>query len=287
MKVAFLHSDKPRERILADAFLIGAAKHGHQVAAFELGPNEPEPGSQDVVCLVGVKSADRVRAHRHAGSHVIMLDKGYNRARLGAKTRQWEHWRIAVDSHHPTNRLQLRTWPGDRWEALQMQLKPWRTVTAAGHIVLAGSSAKYHAYYGLKHPTTFARNVVSQLRGLTQRPLVYRPKPSWSEATPVSKARFSRPPERIHDVLVNCHAMVTHGSNACFEALVAGVPTIVLGDGVVKPISSTDLADIEAPRLASYEERLQLVAGLAYHQYTTAEFARGVGWQIIAEELHG
>jgi len=281
MRVAFLHSDKPRELSLSTAFLRGARKAGHRIFAERIGEDSP-PGTFDVVAMVGVKSNERFHAHQAAGSHVIMVDKGYNDAAPGDK-RRWTRWRIAVDSHQPTRHLLARDYPEDRWLALGIEIQPWRKT--GGHIVFAGSSAKYHAFQGLPDPTAYAQGVVAGLRRVTGREIVYRPKPSWADAVPVAGARFSKGSETMHDVLTGAWALVTHGSNSCFEAMCRGIPSVILGDAVARPISSTDLADIEAPRLAPDPERLRIVSALAYHQFTTVELARGMAWGTIAPEL--
>lgn len=282
MRVAFLHSDKPREGLLAEAVLKGAAKHGHRIESFALGET-PEPGRFEVVCMVGVKSRELFQAHHRAGAHVVYYDKGYCRAKSQGPVRGWEYWRVSVDSHHPTSRLN-GSYDGARWKALGLEILPWRTT--GNHIMIAGSSAKYHAFYGMKEPTTFAKGIVRELRALTPRPLVYRPKPSWREAVPITKTRFSTSDESIIEALTDCWAMVTHGSNACFEAVLSGIPCIVLGDAVAKPLSSTALADIEAPKLASDDDRLAWAHALAHWQYTLAELASGEAWEFIEGQVY-
>lgn len=283
MKLAFLHSDKPRERLLADAFLLGARTHGHETEAIALGT--PYDGQRyDVACMVGVKSREVFAEHHKRGAHVIYLDKGYARHKKIGVRSGWEFWRVAIDAHHPTDRLGAERHAADRFERLELDVAPWRE--RGEHIILAGSSAKYHAFYGLKEPTTYARGLVREIREHTRRPLVYRPKPSWKEAVEIKKARYSRPPESIGAVLKDAHALVTHGSNACFEAMLAGIPTVALGPAVAAPISSTDLSEIEEPRLASEKDRYQLLHNLAYWQWTEAEMASGEAWETIGKKLH-
>lgn len=284
MKIAFLHSDKSRERLLADAFLMGARAHGHETIALSLG-QETEADLFDVAVMVGVKSRERFYAQRRLGRHVIMLDKGYSRhKREGGRT--WEFWRTAVDAHQPTSRLSKITQPDDRMVAAGWRPKRWRK--SGAHIIVAGSSEKYHAFYGLVHPTRYARGIVLRLWQHSQDlRIVYRPKPSWHDATPLKRAAFSRPPESLSDLLPSAHALITHGSNACFDAVMAGVPAIVLGDGVAKPISSTSLKDIDAPLMVDSAIRRQWLANLAYFQWTESEMASGECWAFLQGQIHG
>lgn len=283
MKIAFLASDKAREQHLADAFLMGARRHGHQTEVRDLTPGAPIDG-YDVACLVGVKSRELFQAHRAAGITTIYLDKGYSRHKRidGAG---WEFWRVSINTHHPTRRLEGRKLSHDRLALLDVELKPWRKRGVRN--IFAGSSAKYHAFYGLREPTGYAERITAEMRSLDARRVIYRPKPSWADAQPVTNCGFSRPPETLDELLKGAWCMVTHGSNACFEAIVSGVPVIVLGDAVAKPISSIHLRQLADPPLASDKERKQWLANLAWFQWTQAEMCSGAAWDFIGEELHG
>lgn len=285
MKITFWHSDKPRERLLADAFATGARAHGDTV---ELRPLEPEPvvADCDLACMVGVKSRELFRAHFNAGAHVLYFDKGYTRHAAASPVKLWEYWRVALDSHQPTDGLMAKNMLDGRWQRLDLVFQPWRKA-GPGHIVIAGSSAKYHEFYGLKEPTAWARKLVAALREETKREIVYRPKPSWKDAVPIEGTRFSPGSESIEDVLRGAWCVVTHGSNACFEAVLNGIPCIITGNGVARDISSTALAEVEAPRLASYQERLQWGANLAYWQWTMPEMASGEAWQFLRPRVFG
>jgi hypothetical protein len=286
MRICFFASDKPREHQLADAFLMGARKHGHSTEVRPLSEDMSMSGF-DVACMVGVKSRalrDQVRA---VGAIWLIFDKGYCRQKRRDGMAGWEYWRVSINEHHPTARLSRPGADPQRWRALGLDLKPYRA--AGDQIVIAGSSAKYHEFYGLREPTTYASKIVQDLRKdilKTDRPIVYRPKPSWREAVPVQKTRFSTPSESIGDALAGAWALVTHGSNACFEAMLMGVPCIVLGNAVARPISSTELAAIEEPRVATGAERLNLLANLAWWQWTAEEMANGAAWAFIGSQLH-
>ena len=82
---------------------------------------------------------------------------------------------------------------------------------------------------------------------------------------------FSKGVPLLQD-FTDCHAVVTHGSNTCYEAALFGLPSVVLGDGVMVGVSSTSLEDVERPRLG---ERQPVFNALAYHQWTLKELSRG------------
>lgn len=284
MRVTFWHSDKPRERILADAFMAGVKAHGDEIELRPLQP-EVEVAQCDIAVMVGVKSRELFRAHWQAGVHTLMIDKGYVRSALAGPVKQWEYWRCAVDAHHPTAKLMDVKRPFDRVEQLHFPIQPWRK--AGRHIVLAGSSAKYHEFYGLKEPTAYAGKVVRTIREYSQRQIIYRPKPSWHDAVPIDGTIYSTGDQTIDQVLKDAWVLVTHGSNACFEAISRGIPCIILGDGVARPISSTELKFVETPLLVKPSERMQWLANLAYCQWTQKEFASGEAWQTLRTQVYG
>jgi len=285
MKIIFWASDKPHERLLADAFATGARALGDEVV---IRPLQPEVVVEDcdLACMVGVKSNETFWAHWNQKIHTLYFDKGYTRHSAPGPVKVWEYWRAHVDGHQPTRRLMEIARPQDRWDRLGLSFKPWRS--KGSHIVIAGSSAKYHNFYGLRDPTRYTKKMVAALQDLgNNREIVYRPKPSWKEAVPIVGTRFSRKPRDIEDELVGAHCLITHGSNACFEAVLAGVPCIILGDGAAKPISSIRLEDLEHPVMVDDECRQQWFNNLAYCQWKATEFASGEAWATLRPQIYG
>jgi hypothetical protein len=278
MRLRFFSSDKPRERDLAGAFVAGLKQYRVKAEVRELCAT-PDLKGCDAACFVGVKSKRIFEACLAAGVTPIMFDKGYIRTRA-VGGRVWEYWRISVGAHHPTAQLEHQRMPDDRWAKLKLVEKPWRR--SGFQIVIAGSSAKYHDFYGLPDPTAWAEGVVREIREQTDRPIIYRPKPSWDGAVPIADTHFSGPNDSLAGALTNAWVMITHGSNASFEAALLGIPSIVLGNGVAKPISSTSLEDLAHPKMA---KRKGWFANLAYFQWTEDEFRSGVSWPFIAENI--
>lgn len=278
MRIVFFHSNKPREIELAKAFLAGAELHGHEIEFSELGTRF-FPATCDLVCMVGVKSLKLWRMYKDWGIPVMMFDKGYSRHR---KKGCWEYWRVSYNAHHPTlTTLQDFNYPSDRFERLGLEVKPWRAERANTPILFAGSSAKYHAFNRMSDPTSYAKRVIKALKRSTERPIIYRPKPSWRDAVPIEGTVYSSAKEPLEQIFDRCHVVVTHGSNTCFEAALNGIPSIVLGAGVMGPVSSRNLSDVEHPRIDG--GRWQLFYNLAYHQWTLDEMRSGEAWKTIGE----
>lgn len=283
LRIMFWRSEKPRERILSDAFLAGVRKHGDVGIERALSYEIPDPLPDcDIACMVGVKSRRLILAHWSAGIHSLYLDKGYVRTEVDSEMKNWKYWRVALDSHHPTRYLQRMRFDASRWNRLGIELAPWRG--AGEKIIFAGSSEKYHEFYGIVDPTQYAQKMVKRIAGQTNLPIIYRPKPSWDEAVPIEGTKFSRGGP-IASLLQGAHTLVTHGSNAVFEAVIAGVPCVVLGDAVAKHISSTDIMEVASPRLANEAERLQMMHALAFCQWTIGEMRSGEAWEHIKQEF--
>jgi hypothetical protein len=281
VRVCFYYAEKPRERILREAFGAGVKSHGDE---FEARLTGGEIADCDVAVMVGVKSRELFQSHWRAGIHTVLVDKGYYRAALPGGARGWLYWRVAVNAHQCTHYLSQNR-PGDRAEKVGWSVPKWRR--DGRHVLFAGSSQKYHEFVGAGSATGYAEKIIKRLGKYTTRPIVYRPKPSWDDAVAVEGADFHHDGVMLGESLRDCWAMVTHGSSASVEAILSGVPVIVTGDAVAKPISSTDIAQVESPRMASYEERWQWLSDLAYNQWTLHEFASGEAWQHIRPVIYG
>ncbi len=289
MRVTVWHSDKPRERLFANAWKDGVLARGDVCELRSLQP-EPVAADCDVAVMFGVKSRALYRAHWDAGAHIVYVDKGYARHKVNDPTGLWEYWRVAVDAHQPTERLYERHCPPDRWDRLGLTLKPWKTLPdAGGRFLLAGSSQKYHDFYGLSDPTQWATKVVRALKLMAPSwQVLYRPKPSWKDAVPIAGTEWGGGDETIDQALERSDVLVTHGSNAVFDAMLAGVRTIVLGDAVTRQISTTDLDRVAVwPKPVTDADRLRWAHHLAYFQWTLAEISMGECWRWLRPMIYG
>lgn len=263
MRIAFYVSErKPREIDLAQTFKKGCP---HQV---DLVWNNVFVPGYDLACVIGVKA---MRLIKQLDCPYLYWDKGYNR--------DWpKWWRWTYNSHQPVDLVLARDYPGDRAAAQGWKFPGWKS---GGKTVLyCGASETGHKFFGLPHPTEFAAGLVASIRRHTARPIVYRPKPSWKEAQPVAGAEFDRG-GRLEKQLARAHVVVTYGSAVVLESLLAGVPSIVLGNAPTRAICSTDIGDIERPLMAQAEECQRLLNGLAYFQWNRDEIWDGTAWRSI------
>ena len=209
---------------------------------------------------------------RGSGRTAVYIDLGYW-GREGLRG----HHKVAVNARHPTDYFQARTHDPKRIAKFGINPKPWRK---GRNILLAGMGEKAAEAEGFK-VEVFEREAIAALRKVTDRPIVYRPKPSWLQARPIPGTLYS---PKAHDVavtLADCHAVVTHHSNVAVEGLCAGVPSFCW-KGVAAPLSLQDLARIEEPYYP--EARDQWAADIAWTQWSVDEMERGLAWRYLKDE---
>ena len=210
------------------------------------------------------------------GINFIYFDKGY--FHRGWKTDDPDiYYRFSINSFQPLSYFQAIPRPADRWNKLGIRLKPR---TRGERILITGCSQKFSNLHGFSNED-FIRNTVERLKKFTKRPIVYRPKSSDRHAAPVSGALFSHHQCKIEEELKNAHAVVTFSSNTAADALIAGVPAFVLGPSIARPLSNTDLSQIENACFPSDKERLQWCHDLAYCQWRVGEMEDGSLWREL------
>jgi hypothetical protein len=75
-------------------------------------------------------------------------------------------------------------------------------------------------------------------------------------------------------------------SGSAVDSILAGVPVIAQDEGnFAYPISSTDLEDIDCPKLASPDEINHWLAQLANSQWSKKEMSSGLTWSHIVSTL--
>lgn len=278
MKVGFFHSTKDWCVDLAERFKHGAAQHGDVIET--VGLNHPFQSDWDAAAILGIgyiSTWDRVQA---APIPMMYLDKGF--------TRTGDYYYTSIGAYRPINYVGDWDKPDDRRKKFGWEPLPWREPTADGHILIAGSSLKFHEFHRLGHPEQWRDFIVREIRRHSKRRIKYRPKPNqplgdvWFNLNGDWQADVRRP---LETDLTNCHVCITHGSSVALDAMLVGVPGIVLGTAITEPISATRLEYVEQPHLASMEERLNLLNDLGYCQWSVAEYDSGAAWAHIKPEL--
>ena len=286
----YLSLPKPREKAIGEALKAGFEAHGDAVTVLPTAEYAaPEDGTQ-IACVIGIKGKSKrvFEDHIRSGRHALLVDKSYfGRA---------EFLRLSLDGFQPHYAHEIER-PHDRLERMGVKFRPLRAGRRDSHVIYAGSSQKYCDWHGLGDATEYAKGVCHQINKAfgsgdatpSMRRVLYRPKPSWvaghpEDAIPVANTVFSGPDVKLDKLLPDCWALVTHGSNAAVEAVVAGVPVVVVSDGAcaAQPMAGRDLQkDVYHPKFPKDDERRQWAADLCWLQWTIEEIASGAAWASL------
>jgi len=267
---------QPRSESVCQAMVAGIARVGDTPVLYdETSYRRPV---EDCAVFYGLKGnlAAALKQYPAEGKKAVYVDMGYWGRRAGG---QWVGYhKLAVNDRHPTEYFRNAAHPTDRLSAQGVVMAPY--AADGKHILLAGLGEKAAHSLGLE-PEGWERDAIEQIRAVTDRRIIYRPKPSWKGARPIAGVDFSPPSQDIAEVLAGCHAVVTRHSNVALEGLVAGVPCFA-SHGVAAPMGLQDLARIEAPHRP--DDREQWAADVAYTQWNVAEMRSGAAWRHLKDE---
>ncbi|MER9768892.1 hypothetical protein NKJ09_22830 [Mesorhizobium sp. M0189] len=185
--------------------------------------------------------------------------------------------KVSVNGRHPTAYFQSRRHDGARASRFGIDPKEWRTGKS---ILVAGTSDKGALVDGFQ-PEQWERSAIAELQKHTDRPIVYRAKPSWLGAAPIAGATFEHTRDDVLLSLRDCHAVVTHHSNVAVDGLINGIPAFCV-EGVATPLALWDLALIESPKTEGDRERW--INDISYCQFDVAEMEAGIPWRHLKDE---
>lgn len=138
---------------------------------------------------------------------------------------------------------------------LGIEMAPWRR-DQGGYVLLALPGMAYGRMLGHDMPGWSAM-IKQKIKKYTRRPVVVRDK------------RSRRP---LAADLAGAFCVVTHSSKVAVDAVIAGVPAVVAPTNPAAPVCSTDLTEIERPKMP---ERAHWWASLMAQQFTLDEMKCG------------
>jgi hypothetical protein len=150
---------------------------------------------------------------------------------------------------------------GQRFDALQLKIKPWRT---GSKILLCPQSETFHKLHGHTQQG-WIKDCVAKLKQHTDRPIEIRTKIQGAETESLFRA-----------ALVDVHAVVVFTSVAGVQAALEGVPCFATHDCAAAKFGSMDLSLIESPVLP--DNRWEMACVLADNQWTLQQIERGEAW---------
>lgn len=172
--------------------------------------------------------------------------------------------------------------PTDRWEALGIEMPPWRTSESYDYVLLCGQ-VPWDATVEKTDHLKWCRESFDTLCRATARPIIFRPHPKAEGVDyQIPTNHISRRPWEV-DLLGGCHAVVTYNSTTGGLAAIDGVPVFAHDDtSMAWDVCTPDLQRIEEP---ARPDRTQWAANLAYAQWTEAEFAEGKAWAHLRKKF--
>jgi hypothetical protein len=183
-----------------------------------------------------------------------------------------QYYRLSVNSWSP-ERYVCAGLPGNRFEALGLEIKPWQT--GRNEILIAGCSPKSALDHGF--PYMGWEDHVARKLSTCGVQVLYRPKPTDKRKTPLAGVGYDERP--ISDALCSARALVTHHSNAAIDALLAGIPVhCEIGAAAAMSLPLEEL--LEAPEPAG---RVQFLHDIAWLQWTLDEMKSGACWAHLKE----
>lgn len=265
-----------RAQMLCAAMRAGIERIGGDVVSLRPESQYREPDS-DIAVFYGLAGnlARVFREYPERGLKAVYIDLGYWGRHDGG--RRAGYHKIIVNGRHPTSYFRARAHLNDRFARFGIAPQSWQT---GRRIVIAGMSAKAAHAEGFP-AEEWEQRAIARLKQVTDRTLVYRPKPNWPGARPLPGAGYSHPKETLEAALADCHAVVTHHSNVAIDGLMAGIPTFSW-IGVAAPMSLQDFSRIEMP--LHPDDRAQWAADVAYCQWNVKEMTKGSPWRHLKDE---
>ena len=269
MNFAF-HMRQPFTKTVAMATAVrrGASVHGDTVQILE-----GYTGVADVegLILFGIGGHSRHIWDDYDGKHRILIDKGYSRM---------PYYRVAINYFQPLAYMDRIQRPDDRLARLGIKFQKYKGEGDA--ILFDGASNKYCLWMGLGDWIAWGESMVAKIRHHTDRPIIYRPRPSHNEPVSINGAELSGGP--LADDLARSAVVVSYGGNIGWDAAISGVSHFAIGDSIARPISETVWERLDDPLIP--DKRNAWAANVAYCQWTIDELSSGEAWGYIRQEIN-
>lgn len=273
MKVAIYSTGaNARAATIARAMQEGFRRHGVQSRILTFWDKTV---TADLAVAYGWLHEPIFTAHANAGGQFLYWDLGYwNRHPKAGKLRGARdgHHRLAVNSWDTADHM-ARDCPHDRLAASPIAMQADALLHGRNTILVAGMSEKAAGTHGFRYRQWEDETIAQLSLWTVDDPGVrieYRDKPP-----------RGAPVEPIEEVLKRCRLVVSHHSNCAVDAMIAGVPWWAK-KGVGR-IGSGDLQRVVQQPFCGLAPaaRQQLLADVAYAQWTPSEMQTGKAWDHI------
>lgn len=281
--VVFYTSPKEHRLEIAETFAQGVRRHGDNITFHPLSLNMQFPACYHAAVIIGNKTKYLLDPIAERGYPIISLDRAYAtlESNAGELSRIRDYSRVSINGSHPMDYLGKLAMPDDRRKLFNWEPKPWHE---GKYVVLAGAARSYYDRKGITDIRSHVIQLVDDIKLHTKRQVLFRVKPNMRKdfGGPLPNAIDAS--HKIYDLptlFADCHCLVVEESSIAVEALLSGVPAVVLGPSPTRYISSTELAHVESPDLATHAAKVRLLNDLAYFQYNQVEYEDGTAWGFL------
>jgi hypothetical protein len=280
LPIVFYTSPKEHRLEMAETFAAGVRRHGDNITFQPLGQGFPD--CYHAAVIIGNKQRYLLNPLSEYGCPIISIDRAYAVLEGGELSRIRNYSRVSINDSHPMDFLGKLSMPDDRRNRFNWNPKPWRR--EGKYIVFAGAARSYYDRRGIPGIRSHVIQVVDDIKRYSKRQVLFRVKPNLRRdfGGPLPNAIDAS--HKVYDLpalFADCHTLVVEESSIAIEALLSGVPSVVLGPSPTRLISSTCLSEVDNPKLASHEEVTNLLNDLAYFQFNSVEYGDGTAWAFL------
>ena len=218
-----------------------------------------------VIRGLGGGSRKAINKCRNTGRVFYAIDTGY----FGNVKNKWVH-RVTKNNLQYIGPIVER-----EHDRLKMFGYKYKGRKKGNKILICPPSLKVMDMFGQPSPEEWTQEVSKQLRTYTNRPIEIRLKPNRTERVTSKTIQ-----QALND---DVHCLITYNSIAAIEAMMEGVPAIVLGQNAASVICETHLSNVDHPRFPNKETMDAFMAHLSYCQFSVPEMESGFAWRTVNE----
>lgn len=250
------------------AFKVGLLEHGESVQNYYHGERCQQPNA---VMFGWGKSRhmEVVEGQKLIGGRVLGIN-------FGALRRERGYYVIGWDGLNNSGCYYNQASESGRWHKLGLSISPWRS--SHGKKVVLACQVPTDGSVSSIDIVEWCQRMVSEIRGFTDREIIFRPHPLARSITP-SISGATRSERDFREDLKESWAVVTYNSTSSGFAVLDGVPVFTFNDqSFAWDVSLHNVESIESPLLC---DREQWAYDLAYTQWTLDEMRSGKAWDWL------
>ena len=239
----------------------------------------------DIAVIWSVLWHGRMSNNRDVWNHFRNLNKPVVVIEVGAVQRGVT-WKIGLNG---ITRSALIIKPRSEYKHTGISVLPWRQ--NGDHILICGQNDKSLLWTGMPKMGTWVSNVIEEIRGYTDMPIVFRPHPRCP--VPGIESYFKnvhrQTPSHIsstydsYDLNFNkTHAVISWNSSPGSLAVINGIPVYTGIDSFAYPVANAGFSNIENPDMP---DREHWAIDFANSEYTINELENGIPLKTLTKYI--